>query len=132
MMTISKIRVTKIAENMLTTMPRASVRANPLINDVEKMNKMAQTISEFKLLSRMDGQARLNPSAMLAGRLLLCKISSFMRAKIRMLASTAMPMDKINPPMPANVNVTGTNLKIERTTATYTSKATEAIKPGKR
>ena len=60
----------KIAENSETTIPNDNVSANPLINEVEKMNKMAQTIREFKLLSRMEGQARPNPSLMAAARLL--------------------------------------------------------------
>src|SRR3989338_6274264 len=108
-----------MAENMLTTIPIASVKAKPLINDVEKINKIAQTIKEFKLLSRIEGHARLNPSPIEPARLLPCFISSFMRAKIKMLASTAIPMDKINPPMPANVKVTGTSLKMAKTSATY-------------
>src|SRR3989344_1534312 len=130
--TINNIRVMKIAENSETTIPNDNVSANPLINDVEKMNKMAQTIREFKLLSRMEGQARPNPSLMAAARLFPWLVSSFIRAKIKMLASTAIPMDKINPPIPAKVKVTGTSLKMARVMATYIRRATEASNPGKR
>lgn len=51
-----------MAENKLTIMPNDNVKANPLINDVEKINKIAHTIKEFKLLSRIDGHAREKPS----------------------------------------------------------------------
>ena len=37
--------------------------------------------------------------------------SSFMRSKIRMLASTAMPIERMKPAMPASVSVTGISLK---------------------
>ena len=108
----------KMAENKLTIMPNDKVSANPLIKDVENKNKMAQTIKEFKLLSRMDGQAREKPSLIATPNSLPCFISSFMRAKIKMLASTAMPMDKMNPPMPASVIVTEISLNKERAIAT--------------
>ena len=52
-----------IAENKLTMIPNANVKANPLINEVATKNKMAQTINELKLLSLIDGQARLKPSS---------------------------------------------------------------------
>ena len=35
------------------------------------------------------------------------QISSFKRSKIRMLASTAIPIERINPAIPAKVKVTG-------------------------
>src|SRR3989344_5550912 len=110
MNTMSKILVMKMADSMLTKIPMASVSANPLMNDVVKINKMAHTNNELKLLSRMDGQARENPSliALEIGDPFF--ISSFILAKIKILASTAIPMDKIKPPMPASVSVTGTNL----------------------
>ena len=40
--------------------------------------------------------------------------SSFMRSKIRMLASTAMPTDRMKPAMPARVSVTGMSLKMRQ------------------
>jgi len=46
---------------MLTNIPSAKVKANPLIKLVEKINKIAQTIKEFRLLSLIDGHALLNP-----------------------------------------------------------------------
>src|SRR3989344_4434909 len=96
--TINKILVIKIAENNETKIPKESVNANPLINEVENINKMAHTMSEFKLLSRIDGQARENPSEIEIDKLFPCLISSFILAKIKILASTAIPIDSINPP----------------------------------
>ena len=107
-----------MAENKLTKIPIDKVSAKPLIKDVENKNKMAQTISELKLLSRIDGQALLKPSWIANDNPFPSLTSSFILAKIKMLASTAMPIDKINPPMPARVRVTGINLKIERAKAT--------------
>ena len=53
----------KMAENKLIKIPIAKVKAKPLIKLVAKLNKIAQTIKELKLLSRMDGQARRKPSS---------------------------------------------------------------------
>lgn len=118
MKTISKILVIKIAENKLIKIPKDKVRANPFMKDVENINRIAQTIKEFKLLSRIDGQAREKPSEIAKVKPLPCLISSFILAKIKMLASTAIPMDKINPPIPAKVKVTGINLNTASTIAT--------------
>ena len=41
--------------------------------------------------------------------------SSFVLSKIRMFASTAIPIERIKPAIPANVKVTGINLNIENT-----------------
>ena len=121
-----------MAENKLTRIPSANVKAKPLINDVEKINKIAQTINEFKLLSLIDGQALLNPSLMAKDTDLSSFISSLILAKIKILASTSIPMDKINPPMPAKVKVMGPNLNKESMMTMYTSKAMEAKIPGRR
>ena len=49
--------------------------------------------------------------------LLPLRNSSFMRSKIRMLASTAIPSDRMKPAMPASVSVTGISLKIASVTS---------------
>ena len=90
-----------------------SVSAKPLIKEVEKINKIAQTIKELKLLSRIDGHALLKPSSVAKESPLPCLISSFIRAKIKILASTAIPIDNTNPPIPAKLKVTGMNLNKE-------------------
>ena len=107
-----------IAENKETMIPNASVKANPFIKDVATKNKIAQTISELKFESRIDGQALLKPSSIATAKPFPDFISSFILAKIKILASTAMPMERTNPPMPAKVNVTGINLKIDKVIAT--------------
>ena len=67
------------------------------------------------LLSRMAGQARLNPTSMDEANVRPMRTSSFMRSKIKILASTAIPMDRMNPPMWANSKVMGISLKIANT-----------------
>ena len=57
--------------------------------------------------SRIEFQARAKPASMAAGRDLPARSSSFIRSKIRMLASTAMPTESTKPAMPASVSVTG-------------------------
>ena len=67
--------------------------------------------------SMIEFQARENPASIAAGRLLPSRNSSFMRSKIRMFASTAMPTERTKPAMPARVRVTGINRKMARTTS---------------
>ncbi len=62
--------------------------------------------------SRIDGHARWNPASSDAVKERPSRISSFMRSNTRMFASTAMPTESTNAPMPASVRVTGTSLKI--------------------
>ena len=67
--------------------------------------------------SRIDGQACSNPESMaLTNDRPWCN-SSLMRAKMRTLASTAMPMERMNPAIPASVSVTGMSLKMANTIA---------------
>ena len=63
-----------------------------------------------KLPSRMAGQARLKPTSIEEASVRPLRISSFIRSKIRMLASTARPMDRMKAPMPERPRVTGTSL----------------------
>ena len=69
------------------------------------------------LLSLIAVQARLKPASMAAPNVLPILSSSFIRSKIRTLASTAIPIDKTKPPIPARVRVTGISLNIASTTA---------------
>ncbi len=62
-------------------------------------------MSEEKLESRMESQARLNPSEMAWSRLTSLCISSFIRSKIKMFASTAIPIESNTRAIPANVRV---------------------------
>jgi len=103
-----------MAENMLTKMPIAKVKAKPLMMLVPSQNKIRQVIKEEIFESRIEVQARLNPSSIAPPKLLPQFSSSLIRAKIKILASTAMPMDKMKPAMPAKVKVTENNLKIAK------------------
>ncbi len=95
--------------------PKAKVTAKPLTTLVVNWIKIKQVIKVLKLLSRIDGQARLKPSSMAIDNGLPTLISSFILAKIKILASTAIPMDMINPAKPAKVKVTGQSLKTAKT-----------------
>ena len=68
--------------------------------------------------SRMEFQARLNPASTAGTIPFPIRNSSFVRSKIRMFASTAMPMERTKPAMPARVSVTGTSRKIAKTMIT--------------
>ncbi len=114
---LKKFLVTIIAENMLAIIPIAKVNANPLIMLVPSQNRITQVISEETFESRIDVHALLNPSSTAPAKLLPAFNSSFVLSKIKMFASTAMPIERINPAMPAKVRVTGINLKIASTTS---------------
>ncbi len=116
-----KLLVTNMAENMLVTTPMARVMANPVTSGVPSLSpnhhSMAQVISVDTLLSRMATQALLNPASMPTLRLRPARSSSFNLSNIRTLASTAMPMDRMNPARPDRVRVTGRSLKVDSTTS---------------
>lgn len=107
---LKNVLVMVIAENMETKIPMARVIAKPLTKPVVKKYKITQVIKEEIFESRMLGQAREKPCSMAAEIGFPSRSSSFMRSKIRILASTAMPIDKINPATPAKVKVTGISL----------------------
>ena len=104
----------KIAENIPIKLPIIKVRANPLTKLVPKLNKIKATKIIVKFPSRTDGQARLKPSSSEIRKPFPRFNSSLILEKIKILASTAMPIDKIKPAMPAKVRVTGINLNKER------------------
>src|SRR6056297_39101 len=116
--TVTKLLVTNTAEKILITIPILSVKAKPFTKLVPKVNKIIATRSVVKLLSRIEGQALENPALTDSPNVLLDFNSSFIREKIKIFASTAIPIDSINPPIPAKVNVTGINLNNAKTTAT--------------
>ena len=60
----------------------------------------------------IDENARTKPASTPARNVLPALSSSFRRSKIRMLASTAIPIDRMKPAMPGSVIVTGISLKI--------------------
>ncbi len=64
------------------------------------------------LASKIEVQARLKPASTEPVRFLPERSSSLVRSKMRMLASTAMPTERMNAAMPASVRVMGTNSKM--------------------
>ena len=67
--------------------------------------------------SRIEVQARRKPSSIAEPSVRPVRSSSFIRSKIRMLASTAMPTDRMKAAMPERVSVTGMSLKIASVTS---------------
>ena len=102
-----KFLVMNMAVNMEMMTPRPRVTAKPLTALVVNMIRMKQVIKVLKLLSLIEGQARLNPSSIEVDKGLPLAISSFILAKIKILASTAIPTETIAPANPAKVKVTG-------------------------
>lgn len=98
-----------IAVNIEITTPKPKVMANPLTALVVNIMSMKQVINVLKLLSLIDGQARLKPSSMALESGFPLAISSFILAKIKIFASTAMPTETMAPAKPDKVNVTGDN-----------------------
>src|SRR3989338_4909530 len=110
-MYFNNVLVTVMALNSDTTIPRASVMAKPRTIPVPNQYKIVQVIREDILESRIEGKARSNPKLMAVFLSLPHLSSSLALSNIRMLASTAMPTDKINPAIPARVRVIGMVLK---------------------
>ena len=103
---------------METKTPIPSVKAKPFIREVPKENKMMAVIMLEIFESRIENQARENPVETASAIVLPPRNSSLTRSKIRTLASTAIPIEIMNPAIPAAVKVTGNNLNNERITKT--------------
>ena len=101
------VRVTVTAVNIDTSTPTIRTRPKPRIVEVPNRNRIMAVIRLDTFESRIEFQARLKPASIAAGRLLPTRSSSFIRSKIRMLASTAMPTESTKPATPASVSVTG-------------------------
>ena len=99
---------------MLINTPIANVAAKPCTMEAPKVsanqNKITQVIKVDTLPSLIAGQALLNPTFIDVNNVRPDRNSSFIRSKIKMLASTAMPTDKIAAETPDRVKVTGINL----------------------
>ena len=106
-----------IAENILIITPMPSVKANPFTKLVPNQYKIIEVIILEALESRIDIQARENPSSTAAPRFRPARSSSLIRSNIRIFASTAIPMERINPAMPAAVRVTPRSLNMRSVSA---------------
>ena len=109
-MASKNVRLTVMAENILIRIPTPNVRANPLIMLVPIQKRMPAVIKLEMLESLMESHARLKPSETADCKFFPFFNSSFILSNIKMLASTAMPTDRMNPAMPAAVKVTGMSL----------------------
>ena len=67
--------------------------------------------------SKIEFQARLKPASIAGTSVLPARSSSLVRSKMRMLASTAMPIESTKAATPASVRVTGMSRKIAYTTS---------------
>ena len=109
-----KFLLTTIPVNRLTNIPIASVAANPRARpncgknvQLNGLNKMKQVSNVVKFASRIESHARPKPSSIATGHDLPERNSSLMRSNIRILLSTAMPIERIKPAMPGSVSVMG-------------------------
>ena len=96
-------------------MPMLKVTAKPFTVLVVKPIKIMQVIKVEMLPSKIDGQALLNASFIAIERGLSFPNSSFKRSKTKILASTAMPKERIKPAIPESVKVTGIVLNTAKT-----------------
>ena len=106
--------------------------ANPLTIEVPNQAKIKQVMIDETFESLIDGQALENPFSTAVCRLRPVFSSSLVLSKINILASTAIPIDKINPATPARVSTTLRLSKIARVKIVYIAKASTEIRPGKR
>ena len=118
-----------MALNIDTIIPIISVSANPFTMPVPNHIRIRAVIIEEIFESRIELQAREKPSLRAVLICLPARCSSFILSKIKILASTAAPIDNIKPAIPERVSVTGINLKIAITIEVYNSKAIEAKIP---
>ena len=84
------------------------------------------------LESLIDGHALLKPSSMADNLEDPLFISSLILSKIKILASTAMPIERINPAIPDKVIVIDDALKIAKVKIVYNKSAIAAKNPKNR
>lgn len=104
------VLVTVMAENMDTKTPRTKVSANPSIKLEPNQKRIIPVMMLEILESRIESHARENPSFIEVEISLPCLNSSLVLSAIRILASTAIPIERINPAIPAAVSVIGISL----------------------
>ena len=99
-----------MAEIIETSTPKRKVSANPCMSGVPNQKRIRAVIILEELESRIESHARENPFFVDSAIVRPPLNSSLIRSKIRTFASTAIPIDIINPAIPAAVRVTGINL----------------------
>ncbi len=129
---LRKIRVIVIALKRDTMTPMPSVNAKPLISDVPNQKSMS-AVMKFEIFeSRIENQAREKPNFTASLMVRPARSSSLIRSKISTFASTAIPIDMMNPAIPAAVRVTGMSLKSAKIIAINIQREIVATSPGKR
>ena len=93
--------------NKLIKTPIPSVAANPLTKLVPNKNKTKQLTKVVIWPSIIEELALWKPLSIDLIRVFPFLSSSLILSKIKTFASTAIPILKINPAIPGNVNVTG-------------------------
>ena len=104
-----------MAENIETATPTINVKAKPLTTLVPNQKSMKAVINVEMLPSLIDDQALENPSSRARPKLFAAARSSLILSNTKILASTAIPIERMKPAMPESVKVTGISLKIART-----------------
>ena len=104
-----------IAVNIEARTPMIRTSAKPWITDDPNRYRISAVIRLDTFESRIEFQARAKPASIAWASDLPERSSSFVRSKIRMLASTAMPTESTKPAMPARVSVTGMSRNSART-----------------
>ncbi len=129
---VNNKRVTVMAVNILTNIPKHKVTANPRIDPVPNQNNTTVAIKVLTFESIIVEKALSNPPSIAAFKLCPRRRSSSIRSKIITFASTAIPMVKINPAIPGNVNVAPNSFNPEKKINAYKAKAILAMTPGNR
>ena len=123
---VNKLTSTPI-DNVLPT-PAKVVAPNLCPNHI----KTALVMSVEILASLMAVQALLNPISIDDKSVRPNRNSSLVLSNINILASTAIPIDNINPAKPASVKVIGINLNNVKTIAVYKIRLNAATIPAAR
>ena len=82
-----------------------NVTANPFTGPVPNWNKINEVIRVVTFASTIAEKAFWNPSSTAVRVALPKDNSSRIRSKIKTFASTAIPIERIRPAIPGNVNV---------------------------
>ena len=104
-------RFTIIAQKILAKIPKINVIANPRTKLVVIKKRIMATTRVVIFPSLIDDHALLYPSSIAFFTSLPPLISSRVREIIKILASIAIPTERIKPAIPERVRVTGIVLK---------------------
>lgn len=120
---------TYIAVKREITIHIQSINQNHLIILIQKINSISETNNHVKLESQIADQDLLNHISVESRRLFHFLISSFILSNMRIFASIAIQIDKINHAIDARVNTNQKNLTTVKTKITYKINAIDDISP---